>query len=87
MPLRHHTLFCTNAYKAVWKGTRRWTQHALDKTSERILNAQPIDDDDDDEDGEAPETAGSATSTQSATDDEPNKSDGFSDHPDIRQRV
>lgn len=39
---------------AVWKGTRRWTQNALDKASERIVNAQPVEDDDDeDEDSDA----------------------------------
>ncbi|KAF2994763.1 hypothetical protein E8E14_001171 [Neopestalotiopsis sp. 37M] len=36
---------------AVWKGTRKWTQNALDKASERIVNAQPVDDDDDEDDG------------------------------------
>lgn len=44
----------TDYKQAVWKGTRRWTQNALDKASERIVNAQPVEDDDDeDEDSDA----------------------------------
>ncbi|KAH6656775.1 hypothetical protein BKA67DRAFT_655084 [Truncatella angustata] len=71
---------------AVWKGTRKWTQKALDKTSERIMNAQPVDDDDDDDDVDedaaerngtpdtpnaAPETTEPVEATQPAATEDP----------------
>ncbi|KAK9417527.1 hypothetical protein SUNI508_08678 [Seiridium unicorne] len=71
---------------AVWKGTRRWTQNALDKTSDRILNAQPIDDDDDDDeddgipaanDGDPAKTTESAEASEPAETNEPTMKDEY----------
>jgi hypothetical protein len=85
-----------NCQKAVWKGTRRWTQNALDKTSERILNAQPADDDDDDDDGDVDvtvddsgpsETRAPAEATEPVMKNESIKLEDSCPHPGLKQRV
>lgn len=45
-----------NTSKAVWKGTRKWTQRTLDMASQRVLNVQ------EDEDDKGDEAAGPAES-------------------------
>jgi hypothetical protein len=96
-----HTSMLTDFTKAVWKGTRRWTQKALDRTSERIMNAQPVDDDDDDNDDDddydSDRAAVSDDSAQEATEpaetpapdrgDEFAKAENFVPHADLRYRT